>query len=112
VTRLPDGRVLKGPRRVQRKKEEFWTDVAQETDALIPEVDTSKVSEQVSEAPDSPAAPPRKSRKQNPAATPKAPRRKSSAVTRARKSGSKESTPKPKSSGPRPSERGYKWPNP
>lgn len=112
VTRLPDGRVLKGPRRVQRKQEEFWTDVAQETDSLISEVDTSKVSEQVSDAPDSPVAPRRKSRKQNPTATPKARTRTASAVVRGSKSQGKESAPKAKSSGPRPSQRGFKWPKP
>ncbi|MFL5628573.1 MAG: hypothetical protein ACJ788_23575, partial [Ktedonobacteraceae bacterium] len=35
VTRLPDGRVLKGPRPVQRRNAEFWNDVAQETEDLI-----------------------------------------------------------------------------
>ncbi len=35
VTPLPDGRVLKGPRPVQRKNAEFWTDIAQNTDALL-----------------------------------------------------------------------------
>ncbi|MEO8970671.1 MAG: hypothetical protein ABI406_03615 [Ktedonobacteraceae bacterium] len=35
VTPLPDGRVLKGPRPVQRKNAEFWTGIAQNTDALL-----------------------------------------------------------------------------
>src|SRR5258708_12591789 len=35
VTRLPDGRVLKGPRPVQRKNAQFWTDVTQETESLL-----------------------------------------------------------------------------
>jgi hypothetical protein len=35
VTPLPDGRVLKGPRPVQRKNAEFWTDIAQDTDELL-----------------------------------------------------------------------------
>ena len=45
VTPLPDGRVLKGPRPVQRKNAEFWTDIAQNTDELldgVKEVATSK----------------------------------------------------------------------
>jgi hypothetical protein len=109
VTRLPDGRVLKGPRQVQRKNEEFWTDVAQETDSLISEVHPVTENEQVS---DSPATSPRKSRKQTPTGTPKAPARKASEVARVRKSRGKESAPKAKSSGPRPSQRGYQWPKP
>jgi hypothetical protein len=109
VTRLPDGRVLKGPRQVQRKNKEFWTDVAQETDSLISEVQPVTENEQVS---DSPATSPRKSRKQTPTGTPKAPARKASEVARVRKSRGKESAPKAKSSGPRPSQRGYQWPKP
>lgn len=109
VTRLPDGRVLKGPRRVQRKNEEFWTDVAQETDSLISEVHPATESEQVS---DSPATSPRKNRKQTPTGKPKAGTRKTSEVAREGKSRGKESKPKAKSSGPRPSQRGYKWPKP
>ncbi len=35
VTPLPDGRVLKGPRPVQRKNAEFWTGIAQNTDTLL-----------------------------------------------------------------------------
>ena len=35
MTPLPDGRVLKGPRPVQRKNAEFWTGIAQNTDELL-----------------------------------------------------------------------------
>ncbi len=35
VTPLPDGRVLKGPRPVQRKNAEFWTGIAQNTNELL-----------------------------------------------------------------------------
>lgn len=35
LTPLPDGRVLKGPRPVQRRNARFWTDISQETDELI-----------------------------------------------------------------------------
>ena len=107
VTRLPDGRVLKGPRRVQRKDEAFWTDVAQETDSLISEVHPATESEQVS---DSPATSRRKNKKQTLPGTAKDRTRKASEVTRARKSRGKESAPKARSSGPRPSQRGFKWP--
>jgi hypothetical protein len=40
VTRLPDGRVLKGPRAVQRRDAEFWTEVAEDTDELLGQVHT------------------------------------------------------------------------
>lgn len=36
VTRLPDGRVLKGSRPAQRKNAQFWTEIAEDTDALVP----------------------------------------------------------------------------
>ncbi len=36
VTRLPDGRVLKGPRPAQRKNAQFWTEIAEDTETLIP----------------------------------------------------------------------------
>lgn len=65
VTPLPDGRVLKGPRPVQRKNAEFWTGIAQNTDELldgVKEVSTSQAQttdesavEQVPSANDSPA---------------------------------------------------------
>ncbi len=35
VTPLPDGRVLKGPRPVQRKNAEFWTGIAQNANELL-----------------------------------------------------------------------------
>lgn len=51
VTPLPDGRVLKGPRPVQRKNAEFWTDIAQNTDELLDGVnEVATPDEQVSAA--------------------------------------------------------------
>ncbi len=40
VTRLPDGRVLKGPRPVQRRDAEFWTEIAEDTEELLGNVHT------------------------------------------------------------------------
>ncbi len=35
VTRLPDGRVIKGPRPIQRQEARFWTEVTGDTEELI-----------------------------------------------------------------------------
>src|SRR5207237_10181927 len=39
VTRLPDGRVLKGPRPVQRKNAQFWSEISNGTEQLIDRAD-------------------------------------------------------------------------
>src|SRR6266700_262910 len=44
VTRLPDGRVLKGPRPVQRRNARFWTDITDETQTLLQPVETKRVN--------------------------------------------------------------------
>lgn len=105
VTRLPDGRVLKGPRPVQRQEAKFWTEVANDTEGLIEQVHIapSDVEElpQVEggeEAPndsteDSKAA--RKSRA-----------RSASATVRGRKGTGKE-----RGIVAKPSQRGFKWPS-
>jgi hypothetical protein len=36
VTKLPDGRVLKGPQQVQRKQARFWNNATDETETLVP----------------------------------------------------------------------------
>jgi len=51
VTRLPDGRVLKGPRPVQRKNAQFWTDVTNDTSNLVGRVHEAKPDEQTQEEP-------------------------------------------------------------
>src|SRR5450432_978857 len=35
VTRLPDGRVIKGPRPIQRQEARFWTEVKDDTESLV-----------------------------------------------------------------------------
>ena len=55
VTPLPDGRVLKGPRPVQRKNAEFWTDIAQNTEELLDGVKEVAIpNEQVSASQEQP----------------------------------------------------------
>lgn len=129
VTRLPDGRVLKGSRKEQREAAAFWTGVDQETQELIPHVEPEQLPENGKE--DVPAkrsvtrkkAEGRTARSQAPKApkTPKAPKatgttaRRVSATageSRAKKSTAKHKSAKTTASGTQPSKRGYKWPKP
>lgn len=107
VTRLPDGRVIKGPRPAQRKQAEFWTDIAEDTDTLVSRVHAEPTPEEVVEhQQDTQTSEPTSVAK---SATPPKPRRRvASAATRQKKA----STAKPRSSGPKPSQRGFKWPTP
>jgi hypothetical protein len=50
VTRLPDGRVLKGSRPAQRKNAQFWTEVAEETEELLDHVHTSDEEDEMEQA--------------------------------------------------------------
>ena len=123
VTRLPDGRVLKGPRPAQRKNAQFWTDIASETEELIQHVETPVTSETpvVSETVATPEVKPAKEKAvqgsaANETKETKAPRkarsRAASAIASSKKEAKKEKTAKPRSSGPKPSQRGFKWPSP
>jgi hypothetical protein len=109
VTRLPDGRVLKGSPGSQKRGVEFWTEIAQESDELVKHKDAPQV---VEPAPKHTANPqsdvktgskttPRKDNVSKPA------REKKSTKVKA-----KQSSPKPRSTGPKPSQRGFKWPTP
>lgn len=117
VTKLDDGRVLKGPRPAQRKNAQFWTEINEDTGKLveqvkIPEDDTSQPVEHIT-LPDeeiqteidpasdaTPSAPPETAKKQ--ARRPIA--RKSKKVA---ENGEEK---KPRVRGPRPSQKGYSWP--
>jgi hypothetical protein len=46
VTRLPDGRVLKGPRPAQRKNAQFWTEVAEDTEDLLDNIHPSSTEKE------------------------------------------------------------------
>jgi hypothetical protein len=122
VTRLPDGRVLKGSRPSQRKQARFWEDVTSDTKTLLPqEPEVLETSAQPKQAPEPttqnqpeirPTKPPRK----RPEGKVKAV--KTVKTVRTRDAGSKASKGKPKkkrapdTQGPvmRPSQRGFKWP--
>ncbi|HEY5005801.1 MAG TPA: hypothetical protein VII61_21755, partial [Ktedonobacteraceae bacterium] len=123
VTRLPDGRVIKGPRPIQRQEARFWTEVKDDTESLVGniqaetkdvdaaqnvevdavqnvEVDATTPDATTSDAtvPETEDKPSKKSRT-----------RSASATVRNRKTGdTKEKVRGVK--GPRPSQRGYQWP--
>jgi hypothetical protein len=93
VTRLSDGRVLKGTLDEQRRNAEFWTEVAQESDQLVKQVETPHAQEAATK---NPANPPTGA----------------SAKRKTTKAKVRQNAPKPRSTGPKPSQRGFKWPAP
>ncbi len=133
VTRLPDGRVLKGPRPVQRRNAQFWTGVTSDTGELVGRVQEEKPNQQTQEEPTDEvvemSSVPANEVTEIPsteesivtneqsnagisevtsadesvseATPPKRRTRTASAVTR---------TKKPRSTGLKPSQRGFKWP--
>ncbi len=126
VTRLPDGRVLKGPRPAQRKNAQFWTGIANETEELVKQVETLVTSDAplgpvVSELAATPEVKPAiedaaqvsaADKKKVTKAPRKARSRAASAIARSKKEAKKEKAAKPRSSGPKPSQHGFKWPSP
>jgi hypothetical protein len=129
VTRMPDGRVLKGPRPAQRKNERFWQGVADDTETLVGQVhvpdneDEVEAEEQLlttlehltEETPEDLVAVDGLSEEEEgdapaePAEVTPQPERKS----RARGAASRaEKEKKPRGIVPKPSQRGFKWPTP
>jgi len=124
VTRLPDGRVIKGPRPHQRQEARFWTEVKDDTDSLVSkiqsetkDVDTTEIVEvdAVQDVDVDAIAPdtsvnvlvPDAEKEGKPVKKPRT--RSASATVRSRKTGdAKEKVRGVK--GPRPSQRGYEWP--
>lgn len=107
VTQLPDGRVLKGPRPAQRKNAQFWTDISQNTEQLVKQVNVPEKVPVEQEPTDTEAS------EQSAESTPRriiSPRAK--AAKRAASVARKHKSDKPVSKGPRPSQRGFKWPVP
>ena len=100
VTPMPDGRVLKGPRPIQRKNAEFWTNINNDTEALIGQVQANEVA-----STEVPVEVDIQSDGETPQSTERTPR-----TTRSKKAGSSETTKKPRSNGPKPSQKGHKWP--
>ncbi len=137
VTRLPDGRVLKGPRPVQRKNEQFWNGINGETENLVNQVHVvdnqdeveaekqllttleklaTESSENVTTAPESSAevAAPVDTTEApvapEVAAKPvRKPRTRSTANSESKESSAEK---KPRVTALKPSQRGFKWPTP
>ena len=123
VTRLPDGRVLKGPRPAQRKNAQFWTGIASETEELIKQVESPSTSEtpgasETVVAPDTQSATEKAAQgsavyEKKATKAPRKPRSKAaSAIASSKKEAKKEGVKKPRSSGPKPSQRGFKLSSP
>jgi hypothetical protein len=119
VTRLPDGRVLKGPRPVQRKNAQFWSEISNETEQLIDRVEVPASPDGVEAQPvelQQDGALPQETQEEampqeiasttEEAAPKKSRTRAASAIARSKKVAVK----KPRSTGPKPSQHGYKWP--
>ena len=119
VTRLPDGRVLKGPRPAQRKEARFWNGVEGETSELLAKVAPPQTPE---ESPLPQEQPVEEKKTPTRAARPKKPgesrTRKVKTVKSVRSEDAKPLSAKvarknargPQQPVTRPSRRGYKWP--
>jgi hypothetical protein len=109
ITRLPNGRVLTGTLDEQHRKAEFWTGIAQESDELVKQVESSHTQDASTKSPaDLPTATSSKSKPASRTHTASDSKRERK-TTRAKV---RQSTPKPRSTGPKPSQRGYQWPKP
>ena len=85
VTRLPDGRVIKGSRPAQRKNAQFWSSINADTEGLLDQVQTP--AQETERNPDHKNA--------------------SGTTNNAKK---RKEGKKPRSNGPKPSQKGFKWP--
>ncbi len=118
VTPLPDGRVLKGPRPLQRRQAQFWNGVSEETSTILKQVQASPSQEEPRvQAPDMVSSPvdqqqAQVSRQGASRPTPvihadtKKPARRIASAERRKKAAASKTYPP----GPRPSQRGFKWP--
>ncbi len=122
VTRLPDGRVIKGSRPQQRKEARFWTDISENTEALLQRAQPSADEDREQELPNEVGniisietvqeAPRRQTRREARPASAKTDKRATSASARRRKAASSSKDIPAATKGPRPSQRGFKWPTP
>jgi len=126
VTRLPDGRVLKGPRPVQRRNAQFWTGVSKDVGELVGQVDDKKPDDQIQATPiDEVSAIPVvqeervttdepheevASQEETPSTdvTPETPQKRRSRIASVVTRGKKSTQSKPSTM--KPSQRGFKWP--
>jgi membrane peptidoglycan carboxypeptidase len=105
---MPDGRVLKGSRPQQRKQAQFWTEVMDDTEELLQNVQAPETTEQPTIAETESTQPQKNERKKRATTSEQPGKRAASAVTRKKNAG----PTKPHAAGPRPSQKGFKWPAP
>jgi len=103
---MPDGRVLKGSRPQQRKQAEFWTEVTDDTEELMQKVQTPETTQEPTIAEVENVQPKKNERKKRATTSEQPRKRAASAVTRKKNAG----PTKPHAAGPRPSQKGFKWP--
>jgi hypothetical protein len=114
VTRLDDGRVLKGPRPAQRKNAQFWSEINGDTGKLveqikIPDEDTSKQVDQITlPAGEATTDVDSATDVAQPVAAKKQARRPT--ARKGKKVAENGEEKKPRVRGPRPSQKGYSWP--
>jgi hypothetical protein len=114
---MPDGRVLKGPRPAQRKNAQFWTDVSQDTEQLVKKVQTAaEASPKVAHKPEAeptdeqaPTVDVLPVEQEQHAHTTRVVSPRAKAAKRAANASRKGKVDKSRSSGPKPSQRGFKW---
>ena len=109
ATRLPDSRVLRGTPDEQHRNDEFRTEIAQESDELVKQVEASHTKEPATKHSVDLSTAASTKRKSNPRTHAASDSTRERKPTKARV---RQSTPKPRSTGPKPSQRGYKWPTP
>ena len=114
VTRLPGGRVLKGPRLAQRRNAQFWTEVADETEDLIDQVHPgpTPTKKQAGQRPKEALQETPVQEKGTPKAQRKPRARAASAVKREKKPGARKGASRTRPTVLKPSQRGFKWPSP
>jgi hypothetical protein len=123
VTRLPDGRVLKGPRKQQREAAEFWTNVDQQAQGLLETVAPEAPAEepQPKELPRMRRArlaaeqaetekKPRRTRAASSEASSKKTTAKTTKITKPTKAVKTAKKSKAPANTTRPSKKGFKWP--
>ncbi len=97
---------LKGSKHEERKNAEFWREIGQEADELVQHIEPPTAKEAITEhSTEVPTTTPTDEK-------PKSRARTTSVAARGRKAKANPSAPKPPSDGPKPSQRGFKWPTP
>ena len=109
VRGVPNERVRKDSRDVKRKDAKVRAEITREADELVAPVVKPPDVATTEEATEHPADPPQTTPTQE---KPESRTRAAGAIRRERKTGAGQSKPRARSTGPRPSQRGYKWPAP